>query len=283
MATYCQSSLSWQRTDGRKGGREREEKIKHKNRESVTTRHVAEKKDDKGVWNKWIYSFVVFLCLQSLGDVRDGIHGGLQLLGQRQVAAGAIDELSKVGAHPLRMKPADAHNVTRWRTAFSQRAAWLIKRSCVSAHCAYTQADVDSAGWLKCCKIAKQCLWPHPPLRTPLWEELLPEAPRVSVAVDFLHLLTRLTNVFTLCACLCVCCSRLSESARGVWAIDSFLKDGINRRLNCVFNHNKRTKTKINMTRKWRVFRRWPFAQSVMCSFFFHFEIWMDCAFINRF
>lgn len=49
MATYCQSSLSWQRRDGRKGGREREGRIRHENRESVTNRHVAEKKDDQGV------------------------------------------------------------------------------------------------------------------------------------------------------------------------------------------------------------------------------------------
>lgn len=45
MATYCQSSLSWQGTDGR----EREGRIRHENRESVTNRHVAEKKDDQGV------------------------------------------------------------------------------------------------------------------------------------------------------------------------------------------------------------------------------------------
>lgn len=47
------------------------------------------------------YSFVVLLGLQSLSDVRDGLHSRLELVRQREVGAGAVDELFKVSAHAL--------------------------------------------------------------------------------------------------------------------------------------------------------------------------------------
>lgn len=59
------------------------------------------------------YSFVVLLGLQSLSDVRDGLHSWLELVRQREVGAGAVDELFKVSAHALWLKPAHTHTHQR--------------------------------------------------------------------------------------------------------------------------------------------------------------------------
>lgn len=50
------------------------------------------------------YGFVVLLSLQSLGDVRDGLDRGLQLLWEGEIGAGAVDELPQVRAHAVGVK-----------------------------------------------------------------------------------------------------------------------------------------------------------------------------------
>jgi len=58
------------------------------------------------------YHVGVLLVLQSLSDVRDGLDGRLELVGQREVAAGPVDELPHVRAHTVRLKPEPTHKQT---------------------------------------------------------------------------------------------------------------------------------------------------------------------------